>query len=323
VESKNIVVLLAKTTTATRPTVCQRRRCRRRSPTVDGDVESMALRLIELCRTLPHHSSGRQGGEIHSKLNLHTTKEDQSSTSLISGPILVVAQIKHVLLTGRSKVYLCLIRRQSTIRPGSRLGRTNWDSGARSVASEMAPQPLTVKTHTKHRGPLPKVVAVKGDIREKHSKRRTGRSSSHGGGSSLPFSFLWFFLEGEGEEEVLHSRCWADGAGLVDGRGGLVAAGSTGPTRSMGPAGGAQTMGRRTGTSGSTGPSGAGGGGWINGRWTVRLDRRRVAHGPWGTGLGAGRRVGEPELHRQLVGGGRCQRLDQCEGEGNPSSIPC
>jgi hypothetical protein len=157
----------------------------------DGDVESVALRLVELRRTLSHHSSGRRGGEIHSKLNLHTAKEDLSSTSLISGPILVVAQIEHELLTGHSIVHLCLISRRSAIRPGSRLSRMNQDSRARSVASEVSPQPLTIKTHTKHHGPLLKIVAVKGDIWERHSRRRMG--SNHGGGSSFPFSFLCFF----------------------------------------------------------------------------------------------------------------------------------
>jgi hypothetical protein len=87
----------------------------------DGDVESVALRLIELHCTLPHLSSGRQGGEIHSKLNLHTAKEYLSSTSLISGPILVVTQIEHILLTGLNIGHLCLIRRWSTVCPGSRL----------------------------------------------------------------------------------------------------------------------------------------------------------------------------------------------------------
>jgi hypothetical protein len=160
VETKNTIVFLTKTATVTRPTVC---RCKRvkLTPHVsqltvegvdggvlllngvgklqDGDVESMALRLVELYRTLPHHSSGRQGGEIHSKLNLHTAKEDLSSTILVSGPILVVAQIEHVLLTGRSIVRMCLIKRRSAIRPGNRLGRTNQDRGARSVASEVSP----------------------------------------------------------------------------------------------------------------------------------------------------------------------------------------
>jgi hypothetical protein len=119
-ESKNTVVLLAKTTTVTWPTVCRREWVKLtphvRQLTVegadegvllsngasklqDGDVESVALRLIEFRRMLPHHSSGRQGGEIHSKLNFHIAKEDLSSMSLISGPILVVAQIEHVLLT--------------------------------------------------------------------------------------------------------------------------------------------------------------------------------------------------------------------------------
>jgi hypothetical protein len=95
VEAKNIVVLLVKTTTVTRLTVCQHERVtltphasqltvegidegvllsNRAGKLQDGDVESVALRLVELRRTLPHHSSGRQGGEIHSKLNLHTTK---------------------------------------------------------------------------------------------------------------------------------------------------------------------------------------------------------------------------------------------------------
>jgi hypothetical protein len=38
------------------------------------------------------------------------------------------------------------------------------------VASEMSPQALTVKAHTKHRGPLLKVVAIKGDIRKRHNR---------------------------------------------------------------------------------------------------------------------------------------------------------
>jgi hypothetical protein len=198
VEAKNAVVLLAKTTTITRPTVCRRKGVKLMphvsqltvegidkgvllsngaSKLQDGDVKSVALRLVELCRTLPHLSSGRQGGEIHSKLNLHTAKEDLSSMSLINLPILIVAQIEHVLLTGLSMGHLCLIRRWSTVCPSSRLVRTNRDRRVRSAASEMSPQPLTVKAHMKHREPLPKVAAIKGNIQERHSRRRT--SSSH------------------------------------------------------------------------------------------------------------------------------------------------
>jgi hypothetical protein len=160
VEVKNTVVLLMKTTTVTRPIVCRREWVKLMpyvnqlmvedidgrvllsngaSKLQDRDVESVTLRLVQLHRTLPHLSSGRRGGKIHSKLNLHTAKEDLSSTSLISGPILIVAQMKHILLTGLSIGRLCLIRRQSTISPGSRLVRTNRDGCARSASSEMSP----------------------------------------------------------------------------------------------------------------------------------------------------------------------------------------
>jgi hypothetical protein len=172
-EEKNTVVLLVKTTTVTRLTVgwCEGVELTPHlsqlavegvnggvllsngaSKLQDVDVESVTLWLVELRRMVPHHSSGRQGGEIHSELDLHTTKEDLSSMSLSSSPILVVTQVEHVLLTGRSIVCLCLIKRRSTIRPDSRLGRMNRDRRVRSVASEMSPKPLTVKAHTKYRG---------------------------------------------------------------------------------------------------------------------------------------------------------------------------
>jgi hypothetical protein len=144
-----------------------------------GDVEGMVARLVETHRMLPHRLSGRQGGEVHSKLDLHTTQEDLSSTSLRSTPILVVPQVNHVLLTSLTIGHLGLIRRRSTICPGSRLIDTNRDKRTRRVASEMSPQPLTVKAHTKHHGPLPKVVAIKSDIREWYKSGQT--KSSHGG----------------------------------------------------------------------------------------------------------------------------------------------
>jgi hypothetical protein len=85
VETKNIIVLLTKMTTVTRPTVCQQPTvCQRErvklTPHVsqlmvegvdrvllsnradklqDEDVERVVLRLVELHRTLPYHSSGR------------------------------------------------------------------------------------------------------------------------------------------------------------------------------------------------------------------------------------------------------------------------
>jgi hypothetical protein len=45
------------------------------------------------------------------------------------------------------------------------------------VASEMSPQPLTIKTHKKHHGPLLKVVVIKSDIQEQYKRGRT--KSSH------------------------------------------------------------------------------------------------------------------------------------------------
>jgi hypothetical protein len=79
VETKNIIVLLAKMTTVTRPTVCRRERVKltphvsqlmvegvdrvllsnRADKLQDEDVERVVLRLVELHRTLPYHSSGR------------------------------------------------------------------------------------------------------------------------------------------------------------------------------------------------------------------------------------------------------------------------
>jgi hypothetical protein len=85
VETKNIIVLLTKMTTVTRltvcqqPTVCQHERVKltphvsqlmvegvdrvllsnRADKLQDEDVERVALRLVELHRTLPYHSSGR------------------------------------------------------------------------------------------------------------------------------------------------------------------------------------------------------------------------------------------------------------------------
>jgi hypothetical protein len=97
--------------------------------------------------------------------------EDMSNTSLRRTPILVVAQVEHILLPGCDIGCLALIRRQSTIYLGSRLIRT------RRVASEMSPQPLTIKAQTKHHGPLLKVV-IESDIRGRCNNGRT--SSSHG-----------------------------------------------------------------------------------------------------------------------------------------------
>jgi hypothetical protein len=184
-KAKNTVMLLVKMTIVTQAIVFRRERVKLTphvsqlqvegidrgvllsngaSKLQDGDVESMALRLVELHRMCPHLLSGRQGGEIHSKLNLHTAKEDLSSTSLIGDPILVVTQVEHKLLTCLSIGHLCLIRGWSTVYPVSRLFRTNQDRRARSVASAMSPQALTVKEHMKHRRPLSEVVAIKGNI---------------------------------------------------------------------------------------------------------------------------------------------------------------
>jgi hypothetical protein len=77
---KNTIMLLVKMTTVTQPTICQHERVKL-TPHVsqllvegvdrgvllsngavklqDGDVESVALRLVELCHTCPHLSSGR------------------------------------------------------------------------------------------------------------------------------------------------------------------------------------------------------------------------------------------------------------------------
>jgi hypothetical protein len=145
---------------------------------------SVIGRLVETRCTLLHHSSGRQGGEFHSKLDFHTTKKDLSSTSLHSSPILIVSEIVHVLFTGCSIGHLCIIRRQSTIRPDSRLVRTNRERWASRVASELTPQLLTIKTHMKHPGPLPKVGVIECDIWERDRGERT-----------LAFSiFLFYFL---------------------------------------------------------------------------------------------------------------------------------
>jgi hypothetical protein len=38
-----------------------------------GEVDSMAIGLVESCPMLPHQLSGRQGCEIHNKLDLHTS----------------------------------------------------------------------------------------------------------------------------------------------------------------------------------------------------------------------------------------------------------
>jgi predicted metal-dependent hydrolase len=171
VEAKNTVVLLVKVTAVTRPTA-RRREGVKTTPHVSqltvggvnrgvmlsngtsklqgGDVESEASGLMESHRKLLYRLSGRQGGEIHSKLDLHTAK-DLSSPSLRNTPIPIVTEVEHVLLTGHNVGCLCLIRRRSTICPGGRLDKTNRDRRARRVASEMYPQLQTVKTHTKHR----------------------------------------------------------------------------------------------------------------------------------------------------------------------------
>jgi hypothetical protein len=130
----------------------------------------VATRLVETLCTLPHCLSGRQRGEVHSKLDLHAI-EDMSSTSLRNTPILVIAEVEHILLTGRNICCLGLIRRRSTIYLGSRLIRT------RRVASEMSPHPLTIKAQTKHHGPLIKVV-IESEIWGRYNNGRM--SSSHG-----------------------------------------------------------------------------------------------------------------------------------------------
>ncbi|KAG8083326.1 hypothetical protein GUJ93_ZPchr0015g6965 [Zizania palustris] len=74
----------------------------------------------------------------------------------------------------------------------------NWDRRPRRVASEMSPQPLTVKEHTKHRGPLLKVGAIKSDIQERYSNERM--KSSYG---EIPLpSFLQYGSNKEKEKRA-------------------------------------------------------------------------------------------------------------------------
>jgi hypothetical protein len=39
-----------------------------------GDIEGVTAQLVEARHTLRHHLSGRQGDEVHNKLNLHATR---------------------------------------------------------------------------------------------------------------------------------------------------------------------------------------------------------------------------------------------------------
>jgi hypothetical protein len=71
----------------------------------------------------------------------------------------------------------------------ARFGRMNQDRKARIVASEMSPKPFIAKAHTKHRGPLPKVVAIKGGIREQD---RGGRTRCSHDGRLLSLSVVFF-----------------------------------------------------------------------------------------------------------------------------------
>src|SRR6266540_323099 len=104
-----------------------------------GDVEGVAARLIESLRTLPHRLSGRQRCYIHSKLYLHAAKEDLSSASLSSSPVLIVTQVGHVLLNGPRVISHGLSRGRSTIRPSRRLRWTNRNGGAGGPTSEVSP----------------------------------------------------------------------------------------------------------------------------------------------------------------------------------------